>query len=325
MMNTQSTPREANSDYGKDGKRKVVNLDGAGELRAVNTQPVWPNRNQASSKGNRSELAFTKSETRKPYQGKFSLDRGGVSNSSRWDKATWPINPPLHVNSPSEDKLLLLSLNFQFGAGSKENGSPSEEVGNLPRRESYSSRRQHKRGDSERPNRHHGVIRSGGNGGVEKHIPFNGGKCSTGLSSDGGQSMDHHTEPILEFPHGQAKIPTPSKHSLSSSREAIMDAPLRKISVCSRKNSSGTSDCSEEISPGKTHRDGGNGKSICNQAPPILNADNCMHTGYPQQPSSNGDSETCCEPHSRCIEGDDRAKASMDIKGDRGGSIPEMF
>ena len=105
VMNTQSTPREANSDYGRDGKRKAVNLDGAGELRAVNTQLVWPNRNQASSKGNRSELASTKSETRKPYQGKFSLDRGGVSNSNRWDKATWPINPPLHVNSPSEDKL----------------------------------------------------------------------------------------------------------------------------------------------------------------------------------------------------------------------------
>ena len=137
--------------------------------------------------------------------------------------------------------------------------------------------------------------------------------------------MDHHTEPILAFPYGQAKVPTPSKHSLSSSREVIMDAPLLKISVCSRKYPSRTSDCSEKSTPGKTHRDGGNGESICNQAPPILNVNNCLHIGYPQQPSSNGDSETCCEPHSKCIEGEDRAEASTDIEGNRGGAIPDVF
>ena len=48
-----------------------------------------------------------------------------------------------------------------------------------------------------------------------------------------------HTTPIIS---------TPCKHSFNSSREAIMDAPLRKIFVCSRKNPSGTSDYSEESS-----------------------------------------------------------------------------
>jgi len=62
------------------------------------------------------------------------------------------------VNSHSEDILPQLSLNFQFDAGSENNGSQSEEVRNIPQRESHSTRRQHNRGDTKRPNRHHGVV-----------------------------------------------------------------------------------------------------------------------------------------------------------------------
>ncbi|KAL0012016.1 hypothetical protein SO802_007124 [Lithocarpus litseifolius] len=110
VTSMHSAPRDVNSDSGRDGKRKDEPVVGTGELKAVNSQPLWPKRNQASSKWNRSELASTKSGPQKPYQGKISLDCDGVFNSSRWANATWPINPPLDVNTPSEDKLPQLSL-----------------------------------------------------------------------------------------------------------------------------------------------------------------------------------------------------------------------
>ena len=137
--------------------------------------------------------------------------------------------------------------------------------------------------------------------------------------------MNHHAKSVLALPYGQAKVSTSSKHSFSSTREAILDAPLRKISVCFGKNSSGTGDCSEENSSRKTYRDGGNGKFICGQASPILDADHCMHLGYPQQPSLVWDSKTCREPPSRGNQGEERVEASMDTEGDRGGAIPDML
>ena len=181
---------------------------------------------------------------------------------------------------------MLLSLYFHFGARSEENGSQSGEVPNIPPRESNPNRRQYNRRDSERPNRHHGLVRGRSNGGMEKHIPSNGGKCSSGLFVPGGRSTDHHAKSVLALLYRQAKVSTSSKHSFSSTREAILNAPLQKNMCALEKNSSGTGDCSDVNSPKKTYRDGGNVKSICGQASPILDADHCMHPRYPQQPSS---------------------------------------
>ena len=125
--------------------------------------------------------------------------------------------------------------------------------------------------------------------------------------------------------YGQAKVSTSSKHSFSSTRETILDAPLQKKLCALEKNSSGTDDCSDENSPRKTYRDGGNEKSICGQASPILNVDHCMHPRYPQQPSSVWDFETCREPPSRGNQGEEQAEASMDIVGDKGGAIPDVL
>jgi len=70
VTNMLSTPQDMNYDYGKGGKRKVVPVNDVDELRAVTSQPSWPNCKQTSSKGKRSELASTKNGPRKPYQGK---------------------------------------------------------------------------------------------------------------------------------------------------------------------------------------------------------------------------------------------------------------
>ena len=121
-------------------------------------------------------------------------------------------------------------------------------MGNISQRESNSIRRQNSRRDSEKPNRHHGLVQGGSNEGMEKHFSPNGGECSTRISSDGGRSLDHHTKSILALPHGQVEILASSKHFVCAAREAIMDAPLRKISECFGKDPSGTSDLTKESS-----------------------------------------------------------------------------
>ena len=198
-------------------------------------------------------------------------------------------------------------------------------MGNISQRESNSIRRQNNRRDSEKPNRHHGLVQGGSNEGMEKHFSPNGGECSTRISSDGGRSLDHHTKSILALPHGQVEILASSKHFVCAAREAIMDAPLRKISECFGKDSSRTSDYTKENTPRSANRDGCNGKLISAQTPPVLEAVCSMYTKHSKQPSSIQDSKACHEPLSKCDQGEERAKASMEIEGDRGGAIPDML
>ena len=181
--NTQRTPRDTNFDKGRDGKRKADSGDGIGEQRVVNSQLTQSHRNQVNSKGNKSELALNKSGPLKLNQSKSSLDHGKFFNSSRWGSDTCLTNL---LNTSSKGNLPPLSQYFHFSAGSDENGSQSGEVPNIPPRESNPNRRQYNRRDLERPNRHHGLVRGRSNGGVKKHIPSNGGKCSSGLSILGG-------------------------------------------------------------------------------------------------------------------------------------------
>ena len=223
--NMQRTPRDTNSDKGRDGKRKADSGDGTGEQRVVNSQLTQSHRNQVSSKGNKSELALNKSGPLKLNQSKSSLDHGEFFNSSRWGSDTCLTNL---LNTSSKGNLPPLILYLHFDAGSEENGSQSGEVPNIPPRESNPNRSQYNRRDSERPNRHHGLVRGRSNGGVEKHIPSNGGKCSSGLSVPRGRSTNHHAKSVLALLYGQAKVSISSKHSFSSTREAILDAHLCK-------------------------------------------------------------------------------------------------
>ena len=74
--NTQRTPRDTNSNKGKDGKRKANSGDGTGKQRVINSQLTRSHCNQVISKGNKSELALNKSGPLKLNQSKSSLDHG---------------------------------------------------------------------------------------------------------------------------------------------------------------------------------------------------------------------------------------------------------
>ena len=72
--------------------------------------------------------------------------------------------------------------------------------------------------------------------------------------------MDHHAKLVLALPFGQAKISALGKHSALAKREAILDAPLRKITECLEKDSSRTSDITEENTSRAAYTDDGYGK-----------------------------------------------------------------
>nr|POF05057.1 hypothetical protein CFP56_35619 [Quercus suber] len=267
---------------GRDGKRKSYADEGRREVRLVQSQPNQSHKNYASSKSKKDDMGLSMSGPKK-----LSQDR----NSLGWGFDTWPTNSK-HNHNPSEGKLSPLSQKFHFGAGVKGNGDYNGKMCDFSQRESHSNRRQDNRKYSERSNRHHGLVRGGSNGGVEKHF-----------------SIDR----------------APNKQSTHTAREAILDAPLRKITECFGKDSSRTSDYTKESITGSANRDGGNGKLISAQTPLILEAVGSMHTEHSEQPSSIRDSEACCESLSECDQGVERAAASIEIEGDRGGTIPNVL
>ena len=198
-------------------------------------------------------------------------------------------------------------------------------MGDFSQRESHSYRRQNNRRHIERPNKHHGQVRGGSYGGMEEPFPSYRGECSSGVLTNGGRSLDHHAKPILALPLGQAKISTPGKHSALAKREVILDAPLWKITEWFGKDSSRTSDITEENTSGAAYRDDGYGKPFSAQTPPVLNADHSMYTEYSKQPSTIRDSEACCEPISKGDQGEERVETSMDFEGDKGGAATNVL
>ena len=99
----------------------------------------------------------------------------------------------------------------------------------------------------------------------------------------------------------------------------------KKSLKCFGKYPSGTSDRTKESSAGTANRDGGTEKLIPNQTSPILDADHCMYSGHPQQPSSIWHSKTFCEPLPKCTQGEEKTEARMEIEGDMGGAIPGVL
>nr|POE57441.1 hypothetical protein CFP56_06039 [Quercus suber] len=245
-----------------------------------------------------------------------------VRNSLGCGCDTWPTSSK---HNPSEGKLPPLSQNFHFGAGIEGNGDYNGKMGDSSQRESHPNRRQNNRKYLEKSNRYHGLVRGGSNGGMEKHFSIDKSECSSRVSVDGGRSLDHHAKSVLALPNGQAEISALGKPSTHAAREANLDAPLRKITECFGKDSSRTSDYSKESLTGSANRDGSNGKLIRAQTPPVLKAVDNMHIEHSEQPSSIRDSEACCESISECDQGAKRASASMEIEGDRGGTIPNVL
>ena len=160
---------------------------------------------------------------------------------------------------------------------------------------------------------------------MEEHFPTYRGECSSGVLADGGRGLDHHTKPILALPHGQAEIPATGKHSALAVREAILDAPLRKITESFGKDSPRTSDITEENTSKEANRNDDFGKPFNAQTPPVLDADHSMYIEYLEQPSTIRDSEACREPISKGDQGEERIETSMDVEGDRGGAVTNVL
>nr|POE51218.1 hypothetical protein CFP56_14657 [Quercus suber] len=80
----------------------------------------------------------------------------------------------------------------------------------------------------------------------------------------------------------------------------------------------------EEKSSRKTCRDGGHGEPLPSEAFIVLNANNSMHSEHSQQPVLVWDPKPHGEFVSWAHQGEECTEASMDIEGDRGGTILDM-
>ena len=134
--------------------------------------------------------------------------------------------------------------------------------------------------------------------------------------------MVHHTEPILALLDRSAKIST---LNIPAARASILATPLRKISKCLRGNISGTCDFAEENSSREAYRNGSHGESVQGEDPAVLSPIDSTHARYMQRPRFDGSAETCSESFSRDHSREERSETCMDVEGDRGGTIPDLF
>nr|POF00222.1 hypothetical protein CFP56_37734 [Quercus suber] len=200
---------------------------------------------------------------------------------------------------------------------------PSEATGRDGKRKSYADEgRREVRLVQSQPNQSH-----------KNYASSKSKKDDMGLSMSGPKKLSQDRNSLgwgfdtwpTNSKHNHNPSEAPNKQSTHTAREAILDAPLRKITECFGKDSSRTSDYTKESITGSANRDGGNGKLISAQTPLILEAVGSMHTEHSEQPSSIRDSEACCESLSECDQGVERAAASIEIEGDRGGTIPNVL
>ena len=103
-----------------------------------------------------------------------------------------------------------------------------------------------------------------------------------------------------------------------------MEAPLQRINECLGDDSSIASDMSEKNHSRETGGDGSHAQSIPSEASTVLNANDSMHSEHPKKLVSIWNTEACGESVSWTHQGEDCTKASMDIEGYRGGTIPDM-
>ena len=91
------------------------------------------------------------------------------------------------------------------------------------------------------------------------------------------------------------------------------------------KDSSRTSDITEENASRAAYTDDGYGKPFSAQTPPVLNVDHSMYIEYSEQPSIIRDFEACREPISKGDQGEERVETSMDFEGDKGGAATNVL
>lgn len=270
------TPQASNINAGKDMKRKVEPLRGSN-----GTNLVSPQLNLGLGDQNSPLVSKNKNDLVRNHGGalKSSQSHDLNSNSLGWESRPWPSKPTTCSQTQS---LPLPAFDFHFGANSSADGSVNCKVGNLPQRKGNSIWRQNDRRHPERSNRYNGLVRCGSNGSLEEPLSTYRGECSFGLSSTGGRSLEFDPKPILPLPRGQGKVPTSYCNSLASTRQSLMEAPLRKISKRLEGDSSGTSHILKEGFAGQTHRTSAHGEFIQGETIAVLDDSHSMHTKHTQ-------------------------------------------
>ena len=101
-----------------------------------------------------------------------------------------------------------------------------------------------------------------------------------------------------------------------------MEAPLRKIFERPGIHSSGANHFSEEGSIEQTHRTYAHGEFIHGETTPVLDGSHNLHTEHSLQPGTVWDPKARGNSVSGDYSREDPSAASMDIEGDRRGTIP---
>nr|POE68956.1 hypothetical protein CFP56_69615 [Quercus suber] len=255
---------------------------------------------QGPIKGNKGLSYKASSTLSKPNLRKTVADRV-VNHSLGWDQNPWLPKAPHNTNSL-----------FCFGAGSSENDFSRLPLGKTSEREYNSCGEVNYCGNPKGPDGDPGVVQYRGNGGMEEYLPVNRDLCTTGVSSDDGRGVVHHSKPILAFPDGFAKV---SSVDVLAARASIRATPLRKIAECPGGNFSGAGDFAEENPPGETHRNGHHGKSIQGEASTVLSPFNSSHSQYLQQHGFVGCVKACGESFPGNHLGEERVETSMEVEG----------
>nr|POF08943.1 uncharacterized protein CFP56_22816 [Quercus suber] len=294
-------PRDAAPDTRRDMKRKASTTNaGKDRLRGGSSQEKF-GFSQGQLKGNKgfsfkASSTFSKSNLRKS-----NTDRVG-NHSGGWDQNPWLPKTPLSTNSL-----------FCFGAGSSENDISRLPLGKASEREINPSGEINYSRNPKGPDGDLGVVQCGGDGVMEEHLPVNRGQCTAGVPSDDRRGVVQHSEPILAFPDGSAKVST---FDVPAAKAAIRATHLRKISECLGENVPGASDYAEENSAGETHRNGHHGKSVQGEAPTVLDPYYSSHSQYLQYHGSVGCVEACGESLPGNHSGEERVETNMDVEGD---------
>nr|POE78860.1 transposon tx1 uncharacterized 149 kda protein [Quercus suber] len=267
----QAIPRDAAPDTRKDMKRKA-SMSNAGKDRHLggNSQDKIGS-SQGPIKGNKG-LSYKASSTLSKPNHRKSVADCVVNHSLGWDQNPW-LPKTLHNTN---------SL-FCFGAGSSENDFSRLPLGKTSERGNNSCGEVNYCGNPKGPDGDHGVVQYRGDGGMEEYLPVNRDQCTTGVSSDDGRGVVHHSKPILALLDGSAKV---SSVDVSAARASIRATPLRKIAECPGGNFSGAGDFAEENPPRETHRNGHHGKSVQGEASAVLSPFNSSHSQYLQQHGS---------------------------------------
>nr|POF12083.1 uncharacterized protein CFP56_08850 [Quercus suber] len=266
-------PRDAAPDTRRDMKRKASTANaGKDRLQGGSSQEKIIT-SQGQLKGNKgfsykASSTFSKSNLRKS-----NTDRVG-NHSVGWDQNPWLPKTPLSTNSF-----------FCFGVGSSENDISRLPLGKASEREINPSGEINYSRNPKGPDEDLGVVQCGGDGVMEEHLPVNRGQCTARVPPDDRRGVVQHSEPILAFPDGSAKVST---FDVPAAKAAIRATHLRKISECPGENIPGASDYAEENSAGETHRNGHHGKSVQGEASTVLGPYNSSHSQYLQYHGSVG-------------------------------------